>query len=149
MKKYVLIAIGGFLGAILRMMIKSVQLNEFISNFPIQTLMINITGSFLLALVSTTALRYKKFDPDIKLAITTGFLGAFTTFSTLCKETIKLLENGSYILALLYPTISILFGLAAAYLGGVFLWKKNLPDRNSNKGMISKESKAGGNKIFK
>lgn len=132
MKKYVMIAIGGFLGAILRMLIKNIQISDIIIKFPLQTLFINVIGSFLLAFVFAAALRRKKFDPDIKLGITTGFLGAFTTFSTLCKDTIKLIDGGSYDIAVLYLLLSIILGLTATYLGAVSVWKHCNSNRSRN-----------------
>lgn len=112
MKKLVLIAIGGFFGAMLRYAIKSIPIS---GDFPITTLFINTTGCLILALVSTVSMSEKK--ADIKLGITTGFCGAFTTFSTLCKESVLFMEKGYYSNAILYLFLLILFGLTAAYIG--------------------------------
>lgn len=124
MRKYIMIAIGGFLGAILRVLIKNIPTTA-LSDFPWLTLLINVTGSFLLAFIFTAAVRFKKFNPDIKHGITTGFFGAFTTFSTLCKETVYLMGGDQYSTAALYIILSVAFGFTAAYLGGVFVWKKS------------------------
>ena len=85
MKKYSYIAVGGMLGAMSRFGIENIQLWDF-QSFPVQTLLVNITGSFFLLLLLTTAFEVLAFDPNIRLGIATGFLGAYTTFSTLCKE---------------------------------------------------------------
>ncbi len=119
MKKYVFIACGGFLGAILRFAVKSVQIPGYSENIPLNTLIINVIGSFLLALILTVAYEVRDMDADIRLGIATGFLGAFTTFSTLCKETVALLKNGEYFSALSYVTVSVVLGLSAAYFGVV------------------------------
>ena len=78
------IAIGGMLGSISRFAIKNIHMWNYHENTSLNTLFINITGSFLLALILTIAFEVWNFDPDILLGIATGFLGAYTTFSTLC-----------------------------------------------------------------
>ena len=84
---------------------------------PINTILINVIGSFLLALILTIALEVWNIKEEIRLGIATGFLGAFTTFSTLCKDTVTLINKGLYFSALSYVTISTLLGLCAAYFG--------------------------------
>jgi fluoride exporter len=117
MRKYVFIGIGGVLGAVLRYLIKGVHIYHYHENVPLNTLIINVAGSFILALVLTIAFEVWEFDASIRLGIATGFLGAFTTFSTLCKETVGLLHEGDYFSAISYITVSTMLGLAAAYFG--------------------------------
>lgn len=119
MKKYLLIGTGGALGAILRFMIKSINFHSYKGTIPLNTLIINLTGTFVLALISTIALEIIKFNDDIKLGITTGFIGAYTTFSTMCKETIGLINKGLYFSAILYIALSTILGLCFAYLGAI------------------------------
>lgn len=119
MRKYILIGIGGILGAVLRYLIKGVHLYNFHENLPLDTLIINGTGTFILAFFLAVALEVWKLDSNIRLGIATGFLGAYTTFSTLCKETAGLLYEGDYLPAILYITVSTMIGLAAAYFGMV------------------------------
>lgn len=117
MRKYFFIAIGGFLGAISRVFIKNLHILNYKGDFPINTFIINITGSFILALVLTTAFEVWKFDSDIRLGIATGFLGAYTTFSTFCKETNNLLNQQQFITALIYVLFSVGIGFLFAYAG--------------------------------
>lgn len=117
MRKYVFIGIGGILGAILRYLIKGVQIYHYNENIPLNTLIINVTGSFVLALVLTVAFEVWEFDAGIRLGIATGFLGAYTTFSTLSKETAGLVRRGDYFSAVSYITVSTVLGLAAVYFG--------------------------------
>lgn len=119
MKKYIFIGAGGFLGAILRFWIKSIPLQNYKELIPINTLFINVTGSFILALITTIALEVLKMNDDIRLGICTGFLGAYTTFSTLCKEASVLINKGYYFSSLSYITNSVVLGLAGAYFGVV------------------------------
>ncbi|WP_238883345.1 fluoride efflux transporter CrcB [Clostridium sp. YIM B02551] len=124
MKKYIFIFIGGMLGAILRYLIKNIDITSFYSGvIPLNTLVINICGSFILALVLTTALEVYDFNSNIRLGIATGFLGAFTTFSTLCKESVNLIRQGHYYSSIFYLFSSVILGLIAAYLGVLFTRK--------------------------
>lgn len=117
MRKYSYILIGGALGAALRLVIKNIQIKNYHENIPLNTLIINISGSFLLALFLTVAFEVMEVDADIRLGVSTGFLGAFTTFSTLCKETVALMASGEYFSAISYITVSTMLGLSAAYFG--------------------------------
>lgn len=119
MKKYVLIGIGGFLGAISRYSIKNVIIFNPHRAIPLNTLLINISGSFILAFFLTAAFKYLNTSEDIRIGISTGFLGAYTTFSALCKETVMLLNNGSIYPALLYLALSSVLGLGAIFSGVV------------------------------
>lgn len=107
------VGIGGFIGAICRFL-----LNEWMSSgsgFPMATLIANWLGSFLLAFILTTA--SVRLQPQVKLAITTGFFGAFTTFSTFSLEAFQLLERGAILLGIGYILVSILGGLSFSFLG--------------------------------
>lgn len=117
MRKYLFIGAGGVLGAVLRYWAKGVNIPSYHENVPLNTLVINVTGSFLLALVLTVAFEVWEFDSDIRLGIATGFLGAYTTFSTLCKETVTLIHHGDYFSAISYIAVSTMVGLAATYFG--------------------------------
>ena len=139
MRKYIYIGIGGFLGAILRFLSKNMPIYNYHENVPLNTLFINVTGCFVLALVLTVAFEIWKFDADIRLGIGTGFLGAYTTFSTLCKETSELLFKGYYFSAVSYITLSVVLGLAAVYLGVVLAREAaakllNIESRDQNRG---------------
>lgn len=117
MRKYIFIGLGGILGAILRYYIKNIHINNYNLAVPLNTFIINITGSFALALILTIALEIYEFDSDIRLGIGTGFIGAYTTFSTMCKEAVLLISSGYYYLAISYITVSTILGLGAVYLG--------------------------------
>lgn len=117
MKKCLYIGVFGFFGAILRYFIKNIHIYHYKEMVPINTILINVTGSFLLALILTIALEVWNVKEEIRLGIATGFLGAFTTFSTLCKDTVTLINKGLYFSALNYITISTLLGLCATYFG--------------------------------
>lgn len=117
MKKCLYIAAFGFFGAILRYFIKNIPVYHYKEVIPLNTIIINVTGSFALALVSTLALEVFQIREEIRLGITTGFLGAYTTFSTMCKDTVNLIYSGFYFSALSYVTISVVLGLCSAFFG--------------------------------
>lgn len=117
MRKNVIIGCGSFIGAVLRYLVKGIAIVPYHGNLPFNTLFINVLGAFLLAFLLTILLDLWELDPDIRLGITTGLLGAFTTFSTLCKETVGLFERGDFFTAIWYLIATIMLGLGAAYLG--------------------------------
>lgn len=115
--EYIYIGIGGFFGAILRYIVSSYYQSILHTVFPIETFFINIFGSFLLSYISNLTLEEFKVNFNIRLAITTGFIGAFTTFSTFTKETMDLLRNGRIAVALMYVLLSILVGFIMSFIG--------------------------------
>ncbi|MDF2632648.1 MAG: camphor resistance protein CrcB, partial [Caproiciproducens sp.] len=85
---------------------------------PLFTMFINISGSFLLGLALTFFARHmKSISPQIRLGIATGVLGGYTTFSTLCKESVELYLSNHIIYSMAYAVFSVALGLAAAWLG--------------------------------
>lgn len=118
MKKvfYLLVGIAGFLGAILRYLIGLVLSNEG-TIFPFSTLVINLIGSFLLAWLTTVVFNKVSIPTHFKTAIGTGFVGSFTTFSTLSVETVTLFQNNHLILGFIYVLVSLFGGLLMSRLG--------------------------------
>jgi CrcB protein len=86
-------------------------------DFPLNTLMVNLAGCFLIALVLTASMDYMEISAELRMGITTGFIGAFTTFSTLCRETFHLLSDGRFAAGLIYPALSVVLGLGSVFLG--------------------------------
>lgn len=110
------IFIGGGLGSVSRYFV-GLWLKMYDLNFPIATLSVNIVGSFILGFVA--ALFWSKFPMHhtLRLAITIGFCGGLTTFSTFSWETFDLIKQGDYVLAFLYTIISVLTCVLAVSLG--------------------------------
>ncbi len=112
---YFWVGIAGTFGAILRYLIGISIFTD--SVFPYATLIINLIGSFLLAWLITNLFRRLSISQDIATAIGTGFVGSFTTFSTLSIETVELFQDGHFLLGLLYVLISFIGGLAMSRIG--------------------------------
>ncbi|MBI9044402.1 MAG: fluoride efflux transporter CrcB [Anaerolineaceae bacterium] len=122
MEKILMIGIGGFLGANLRYWFTNWAIGRWGDQFPMGTLVINVTGSFIIAFF--LALTAEKFvvDPLWRLFFVTGFLGAYTTFSTFSYESVELLLNGSRYYGIINPIISLVLGILAA-MAGLYLGK--------------------------
>ena len=120
MKKYFAVGIGGALGTVIRHCIQMIPLNTVYR--PLLTMLINISGSFLLGFLIILFVRLVPVTAEIRLGVTTGCLGGYTTFSTFCKESVLLYLSGHILFSAAYAVFSILLGIAAAWLG-IFLAK--------------------------
>jgi CrcB protein len=108
---------GGFVGALARYGVSLAVARFWTRDFPLATLLINVSGSFILGLFSTWAAGRIGIDPALRLFVATGFVGAFTTFSTFEYETERLLHAGAAGWALLNVLTSVVAGFAAVRLG--------------------------------
>ena len=112
---FLLVGLGGFIGSVLRY---AVYLLFKTNSFPLATLLVNITGSFVIGLIiGLSLMKGNLMNEQWRLFLATGICGGFTTFSAFSMENIHLLEEGKIIACLLYIGGSILFGLAAAWFG--------------------------------
>jgi CrcB protein len=120
------IALGAIPGAIIRYFITEFTTAIIGKDFSYYaTFLINITGCFIIALFYTlNEHKFKNLSPEIKLMITTGFCGAYTTFSTYGLETFILIDKGNDNIALIYWLGSMVLGIIAIQLG-VTLGKLN------------------------
>jgi fluoride exporter len=112
---YLYVGIAGFFGAVLRYLIGIALFTN--SSFPYTTLSINLFGSFLLSWLTTNLFKRFSLSSSVKTAIGTGFVGSFTTFSTLSVETVELFESGRLLIGILYVFVSIAGGLLMSRLG--------------------------------
>jgi CrcB protein len=110
------IGVGGFLGTVFRYLI-SKYLSNFVSSFPLGTLVVNVSGSFLLGFVIYSTLFGKTISFEIRDFITMGFIGAFTTMSTFSYESFRLFELNEIMYAALNILLNVTLSLIAVYLG--------------------------------
>jgi fluoride exporter len=106
-----LIGLGGFVGANLRYWLGGWIAQKIGVLFPIETMLINISGSFLLGLFMTLALHYT-WSPEWRQVVAIGFIGSFTTYSTYEYESLRLLQEGAWVKAGLNLFGSLVLGLA-------------------------------------
>jgi fluoride exporter len=115
---YLLVGLGGCMGAIARFEVARAIGALFESRFPWGTFVINVSGSFLLGILG--AIVAQKMTPNseaMRLALGVGFLGAFTTFSTFEFETHGLLDDGAWVTATANMFASLFLGLVAVRAG--------------------------------
>lgn len=115
MKQALYVGMAGAFGAICR-----IGIGELLDGSPIATLTVNLLGTFILCLLSAGVIQRLTSDQQLQTAITTGFLGSFTTFSAFSMETVSLIQNGKMMLAGLYVIVSVLGGLIIGTLGFSF-----------------------------
>ncbi len=119
------IALGGIAGTLSRYGLEGWIQTRTASGFPLGTLVVNISGSFLLGFILRVATGAAVISPDVRAGLTIGFCGAFTTMSTFSYESVTLLNDGDYLRAALYMTATIL-GCVAAVMTGAALGNKLL-----------------------
>ncbi|MDH4099223.1 MAG: fluoride efflux transporter CrcB [Nitrospirota bacterium] len=114
------IGLFGFVGAISRYLLSGWVYGVMGTRFPYGTLTVNVVGSLLLGFLFKLTSERVIMEADLRTAITVGFLGAFTTFSTFSLETLRLMEEGSWSLAGLNIVANVVVCLVAAW-GGIVL----------------------------
>jgi CrcB protein len=110
---YLLVAVGGALGAVARFAVATGFARRFGSGWPWGTLFINVTGSFVIAVLAA-----RLTSANMRYLLPIGFVGAYTTFSTYEFETLRLFQLGQAQGALVYVAASNLLGFGAVLLGG-------------------------------
>lgn len=114
---YLLVGIGGALGALLRFGAQS-ALGTLPNGFPIATFLVNIAGSLAMGvLVAVLARTTPQYQNEIRLFIAVGVLGGFTTFSSFSLDAMVLIERGDILLALAYIVGSVLLSILGLWLG--------------------------------
>ncbi|MBF0487840.1 MAG: fluoride efflux transporter CrcB [Nitrospirae bacterium] len=117
MGDYLLIGIGGAVGAIARYALAFWIIGKWGRVFPLGTFVINVSGSFLIGFVMSILAARNIIDPQWRLLIVVGFLGGYTTFSAFEFETGTLLKQGESLAAMLYVALSVIVGFIALRIG--------------------------------
>ncbi|HKT61308.1 MAG TPA: fluoride efflux transporter CrcB [Gemmatimonadales bacterium] len=111
------IAAGSAIGGLARYLLGGFLQRLAGVTFPISTLIINITGSFLLGLILRYAVDTPTLSAEVRAFLTIGICGGYTTFSTFSYETVALMEDGQWTHAALYVALSVALSLVAVFLG--------------------------------
>ncbi len=113
----VAVALGGAVGALLRYALRELLPSLSEGRVPLATIAANVSGSFLLGFLAIVLLQRASVPAELRLGVTVGLLGAFTTFSTFSLETVDLIEGGQWPFALLNVTLSVGAALLAVWAG--------------------------------
>jgi len=113
---YVLIAVGGAAGSVLRYLIGGAVQRTSAGGFPVGTMFVNVSGCFLIGILLRQFLNMQ-VSPELRAFLVVGFCGGFTTFSTFSAETLGLIEGGEYGRATGYVILSVVLCLAATFAG--------------------------------
>jgi CrcB protein len=113
---WIFVSVGGAAGALARYWLSGWVNTAFAGFFPFGTLVVNILGSLLLGF-GMQAMEAFPVSAALRTALTIGFLGAFTTFSTFSYETVTLARDGDWTRATLYTVLSVMLGLTAVLVG--------------------------------
>jgi fluoride exporter len=127
MDKILIIGLGGGLGSIFRYLLSTFT-QEKMNNasFPFGTMVVNITGCFIIGVLSYLSDVKGIINSEMRTFLFIGLLGGFTTFSTFSNESVGLLRNGEFINSLLNISVQIFLGLFAVIIGrllGQLFWR--------------------------
>jgi CrcB protein len=112
-----LVALGGLLGSVARYWLSGVVQRASGGDFPLGTLAVNIVGSFVVGLVMALSLERGMMQANVRILLTIGLCGGFTTMSTFSYETVALLRDGEVMLALSNVATTVGSCVAAAWVG--------------------------------
>ena len=116
LKDFLYVGAGSFVGGVARYLVSLAM--KSVGGFPWATFIVNVVGCLLIGLLWGLSVRSSNaLSGHLGLFLTVGFCGGFTTFSTFSKESLALLQSGSYLTFILYAVGSILLGLATVALG--------------------------------
>lgn len=117
MGKYLMVGVGGFLGAVARFWLGGYISEKMGTRFPYGTFVINCTGCFLIGFIITLMAERTHWSPNWRYLIPIGFIGAYTTFSTFEYETFRAMQDGEMLIAFLTVAASVVVGFFAVWLG--------------------------------
>lgn len=117
MQNVIAVFLGGGIGAVLRYITGFFAVRFLSVNLPVATFAVNIVGCFILGLLFAFFIDRPEINTSLKLALTAGFCGGLTTFSTFSLELFEMLKNAQYMQVLVYLTLSLIIGLLAVWVG--------------------------------
>jgi CrcB protein len=120
MMKFIYLAIGGITGTFARYFMAGAVYGLLGTRFPYGTLIVNLSGCFIIGILTTVAENKFLLNPNLRVLLMIGFCGAFTTFSTFMLETSNLIKDGETMRALMNVLLSVVAGFIFFRIG-VFL----------------------------
>lgn len=122
MLKVIIVGFGGFFGSVFRYLIYLLSNNLIGYSFPFGTFLVNVIGCFLIGLIYQIFSDVISLSDNLKLFMTIGFLGGFTTFSAFSLDIFLLYQSNSKLVAIIYIFITLVLSLLAM-LGGMWIFK--------------------------
>jgi fluoride exporter len=119
LQKYFFIALGGSLGSIARFWVGSTVASRLGTRFPYGTFVINTTACIIIGFSLALLGRRTELNPAWRYLVPTGFVGAYSTFSTFEWEIFSNLQTGGFLIAGLYVVLSLVLGLAGVWCGAM------------------------------
>ena len=116
-KLILIVFAGSGIGGVIRYGMQSWIFKLYPFTFPLGTFIVNMIGCLLIGTFYALSEKGNLLTPEWRLALTTGFCGGFTTFSTFAYENMNLLRTGDYLYFALYAIGSVILGIAAVYVG--------------------------------
>ena len=113
------VGVAGFFGAVSRYWLDGWVTRLSGGGFPWGTFVVNISGCFAIGLLTTVLTERLLPHPTVRVAVTVGFVGAYTTFSTVAYESLRQIQDGAFGLAVANVVGSLVIGVSAAWLGVV------------------------------
>ena len=124
MDRYVMVMLGGAVGSLARYIAGTAIMGRFGGRFPLGTLVVNVSGSFLIGVLMTLLTERLAPHPNWRLLLVVGFLGGYTTFSSFEYETFRAIQDGGKWIGLLNVAGSVLMGYAAVWLGAAIVGRR-------------------------
>lgn len=124
--QWLLIAIGGALGSMIRYASVSYLTPMFSFKFPFGTFIVNIVGSFLIGVAYVLLIEKSNVSPMYRMFFMTGFLGGYTTFSSFSLEMMQLWQEGYVLNSMLYAIGSVVIGLLMVFAGVLITQKLSM-----------------------
>ena len=124
MDRYLMVLVGGGVGALARYVLGTEIAARVGGRFPLGTLVINVTGSFLIGLLMTLFTERFQPHPNWRLLLVVGVLGGYTTFSTFEYETFRAVQEGSKWIGMLNAVGSVVLGYIAVWLGAAIIGRQ-------------------------
>jgi CrcB protein len=122
--RYIMVLLGGAIGSLTRYVVGMAVMTRLATRFPFGTMIVNVTGSFLIGVLMTLFSERPQPSANWRLVLVVGFLGGYTTFSSFEWETLALVKGGGQLLAFLNVTGSVILGYAAVWLGSTLVGRR-------------------------
>jgi CrcB protein len=121
MNRYLLVMLGAALGGLARYVIGTAVMQRFAGRFPLGTLVVNVTGCFLIGILLPLLTERGEPRPNLRLLLVVGVLGGYTTFSSFAWESFQAIDEGSRWIGFANVALSVILGYLAVWCGALLV----------------------------